>query len=49
MRIDNPAKEELNQYFARLDEHIASIGEPVWTKYLDLGTHTVRLMNAKCM
>ncbi len=31
--------------FKALDEHIGSLGEPQWTKYLDLGTNVVRLIN----
>jgi len=45
MGTDNPSKEQLNQYFAELKGRIASYGAPIWTKYLDLGTHVVRLIN----
>jgi len=44
-QVNNPGKEKLEWYFNKLDEHIASICEPVWIKYLDLGTKTVRLIN----
>jgi hypothetical protein len=45
MRIDNPSKQQLNQYFSLLDAHINCLSGPQWIKYVDLGTHTVRLIN----
>ena len=49
MRINNPSKEQLRQYFHNLDAHIVSLpgstGEPFWIKYLDLGVKVVRLIN----
>jgi hypothetical protein len=48
VRIDNPAPEDKKRLFAALD-HVAAQagpdGKPVWTRYLDLGTHVVRLVN----
>ncbi|MDR1167967.1 MAG: hypothetical protein LBK53_03635 [Heliobacteriaceae bacterium] len=43
MRIDNPSQEQLRHYFKRLDEHAGQT--PQWIKYLDLGTHIVKLIN----
>lgn len=41
----NVGAEKLNQYYNRLDSHIIQSGEKQWVKYLDLGTHIVRLIN----
>jgi hypothetical protein len=45
MRIDNPAPEKLSHYFSVLDKRLQEIGALQWTKYLDLGTHIIRLVN----
>jgi hypothetical protein len=45
MRIDNPSREQLSQYYERLDEQVALSGALQWVKYLDLGTRMVRLIN----
>ncbi|MDR2669596.1 MAG: hypothetical protein LBC14_06565, partial [Desulfovibrio sp.] len=45
MRIDNPSRGRLAAYFQRLDERAAESGRLQFVKYLDLGTHIVRLVN----
>jgi hypothetical protein len=45
MRIDNPSRAQLAAYFQRLDERAAESGSLQFVKYLDLGTHVVRLVN----
>jgi hypothetical protein len=45
VRVDNPPREQLRAYFARLDERAALSGGPASVRYLDLGTHVVRLIN----
>jgi hypothetical protein len=46
MRVDNPSKEQRAACFAVLDKRAAArSSDPVFTKYIDLGTHTVRLVN----
>ncbi|MDR2210031.1 MAG: hypothetical protein LBO65_00990 [Spirochaetaceae bacterium] len=45
MRIDNPSPEKLSHYFSVLDKRPREIGAVQWTKYLDLGTHVIRLIN----
>ncbi|MDR1946374.1 MAG: hypothetical protein LBQ51_04320, partial [Desulfovibrio sp.] len=45
MRIDDPSREQLAAYFRGLDERAARFGGPEFVKYLDLGTHIVRLVN----
>jgi hypothetical protein len=45
MRIDNPARGQLGAYFQRLDERAASSGGLEFVKFIDLGTHVVRLVN----
>lgn len=45
MRLSNLPKEQLHQYFSKLDMHISSYGKPLWIKYLDLGVKIVRLIN----
>ncbi|GHU08035.1 hypothetical protein FACS1894151_03270 [Spirochaetia bacterium] len=45
MRVDNPSPQQLAPYYAVLDRRAARSGDPVFIKYLNLGTHTVRLVN----
>jgi hypothetical protein len=45
VRIDNPSPEKLSHYFSALDKRPQELGSVQWTKYLDLGTHVVRLIN----
>jgi hypothetical protein len=45
MRIDNPSRAQLAAYFQRLDERAAGSGNLQSVKFLDLGTHVVRLVN----
>jgi hypothetical protein len=46
MRIDNPTPQQLESYFSRLERHCTeTVGAPLWTKYLDLGTCVVRVIN----
>jgi hypothetical protein len=45
MRFDNPSPEKTARCFSILDERTRRAGEPVFIKYLDLGTHVVRLVN----
>jgi hypothetical protein len=45
VRVDNPAPERLAACFAALDKRLAAAGRPVFVKYLNLGTHVVRLVN----
>jgi hypothetical protein len=45
MRVDTPPRGRLAAYFQRLDERAAASGSLQFVKYLDLGTHVVRLVN----
>jgi hypothetical protein len=45
MRIDNPSRAQLIALFKRLDERAAGSGSLQFVKFLDLGTHVVRLVN----
>lgn len=45
MRVDKPSPELLARCFHTLDARVRQVGEPVFVKYLDLGTHVVRLIN----
>ncbi|MDR2056387.1 MAG: hypothetical protein LBQ10_11045 [Desulfovibrio sp.] len=45
MRIDDPPRGRRAAYFQRLDERAAASGGPGRVKFLDLGTHVVRLVN----
>jgi hypothetical protein len=45
MRVDNPNPEQRARCFRALDARARQAGEPVFVKYLDLGTHVVRLIN----
>jgi hypothetical protein len=45
MRIDNPSRAQLAAYFRRLDERAVGSGSLQFVKFLDLGTHVVRLVN----
>jgi hypothetical protein len=45
MRVDNPTHGQLAAYFQRLDERAAESGSLEFVKFLDLGTHVVRLVN----
>jgi hypothetical protein len=45
VRVDDPDKTRLAAYFAALESRVQRLGDPVFVKYLDLGTHIVRLVN----
>jgi hypothetical protein len=45
LRVDKPSQELLAHCFRTLDARARQAGEPVFVKYLDLGTHVVRLIN----
>jgi hypothetical protein len=45
MRIDKPGAAELTRCFAFLDGRARLAGPPVFTRYVDLGTRMVRLIN----
>jgi len=45
VRVDNPSREQLRQYYERLDERAERSGALQWVKYLDLGPQVVRLIN----
>lgn len=43
MHIDNVNKEQLQKYHERLENHVSNSFK--WIKYIDLGTHVVRLIS----
>jgi hypothetical protein len=45
LRVDKPSPEQLARCFSTLDARARQAGKPVFVKYLDLGTHVVRLIN----
>jgi hypothetical protein len=45
MRIDDPAVDDVRETFRRLEARANVSGPLEWVRYLDLGTHVVRLVN----
>lgn len=45
MRIDNPSREKLRTYYDKLEAYIKDSAQVEWVKYVDLGTHVVRIIN----
>ena len=44
MRIDNPTKEEVKQFFDNLDNYLDKNYKVEYVKYLDLGVKTVKVI-----
>jgi hypothetical protein len=45
MRIDDPAVDDVRKTFVRLGARAKASGPLEWVRYLDLGTHVVKLVN----
>jgi len=44
VRIDNPTKEEVKQFFDNLDNYLDKNYKVEYVKYLDLGVKTVKVI-----